>query len=90
MSLEEFNNNKVNIKDNSKELDLFASTILEQMTKLKKKLISTLLMKSYLNYINKFGRKFYIKDLKHCLNNTLNRILVIMQRIDQLFFTELH
>ena len=36
--MEEFNNNKVNIKDNSKELDHFASTILEQMTNLKKKL----------------------------------------------------
>ena len=43
-----------------------------------------------LKFYIQIGRKFYIQDLKHCLNNTLNQILVIMQRMDQMFLTELH
>ena len=46
--------------------------------------------KSCLHCIKKIGRKFYMPDLKHCLNNTLNQILVIMQAMDQMFLTELH
>ena len=30
--------------------------------------------------MDKFGRKFYMQDLKHWLNNTLNQILAIMQK----------